>query len=143
MAADALLRLAVLSGRTTSARSRGVRRRVRLLAPIAAGRIASSYANAMARALAEPLSITVVGPKDDATALPETPRAPLMTLPEVLQRIVPEYYTAASEIFGVSAGSHGGVRLRRNVALRAADGPRARSAERLERTRGRLECVKS
>ena len=66
MAADALLRLAALTGderwRETALRT--------LRAFVGSyrgwGQFASSYANAMARALAEPLTIAVVGPKDDA-----------------------------------------------------------------------------
>jgi uncharacterized protein YyaL (SSP411 family) len=68
LAADGLLRLAALTGdeqwRETA---------VRALRSFAGtyrgwGQFASSYANAVARALTEPLAITVVGPKDDATA---------------------------------------------------------------------------
>jgi uncharacterized protein YyaL (SSP411 family) len=68
MVADALMRLATLTGndewRETATRA--------LRSFVGSyrgwGQFASSYANSIARALTEPLSITVVGPKDDATA---------------------------------------------------------------------------
>lgn len=68
LAADALVRLAALTGdeqwRETA---------VRALRSFAGtyrgwGQFASSYANAVARALSEPLAITVVGPAEDPTA---------------------------------------------------------------------------
>jgi len=66
--ADALLRLASLTGD-----ERWRETAVRTLRSFVGsyrgwGQFASSYANAMARALTEPLTITVVGPDDDATA---------------------------------------------------------------------------
>jgi uncharacterized protein YyaL (SSP411 family) len=68
MAADALLRLAALTGdeRWRETAVRALRSFVGTYRGW--GQFASSYANAMARALTEPLTITVVGPKDDATA---------------------------------------------------------------------------
>jgi uncharacterized protein len=71
MAADALLRLAALTGEEQWRETA-----VRALKAFAGtyrgwGQFASSYANAVARALTEPLAVTVVGAKDDpiATAL--------------------------------------------------------------------------
>jgi uncharacterized protein YyaL (SSP411 family) len=68
MAADGLLRLATLTGdqQWREAAVRALRAFVGTYRGW--GQFASSYANAMARALTEPLSITVVGPRDDATA---------------------------------------------------------------------------
>jgi uncharacterized protein YyaL (SSP411 family) len=68
MAADALLRLGALTGderwRETAVRTL----RAFVGSYRAWGQFASSYANAMARALAEPLTITVVGPHGDQNA---------------------------------------------------------------------------
>ncbi|MEO8633410.1 MAG: DUF255 domain-containing protein [Chloroflexota bacterium] len=91
MAADALLRLATLTGderwRETALRvlrSFGGTYR-------AWGQFASSYANAVAHALAEPLAITVVGPKDDATANALWDAARSVAHPAgSVQRIVPD-----------------------------------------------------
>jgi uncharacterized protein YyaL (SSP411 family) len=67
MAADALLRLAVLTG-DESWRDSALRALRSFVGTYRGwGQFASSYANAVARALAEPLAITVVGPTDDAT----------------------------------------------------------------------------
>src|SRR5207244_1965641 len=69
MAADALLRLATLTG-DEQWRETAVRTLRSFVGTYRAwGQFASSYANAVARALAEPLAISVVGPKDDATAM--------------------------------------------------------------------------
>jgi uncharacterized protein YyaL (SSP411 family) len=101
MAADALLRLAALTGdqqwRETA---------VRALRSFAAayrgwGQFASSYANSVARALAEPLAITVVGPKDDATATALWRAARSVDDPaRSVQRIVPEEDGAQLEQLG-------------------------------------------
>src|SRR5207302_4356296 len=49
------------------------------------------YANAVARALAEPLAITVVGPKDDATAMALCSDARAVDdTARTIQRIVPD-----------------------------------------------------
>ena len=68
MAADAFLRLAVLTGdeRWRESALRTLRSFVGTYRGW--GQFASSYANAVARALAEPLAITVVGPNDDVAA---------------------------------------------------------------------------
>jgi len=91
MAADALLRLAALTGdeQWREAAVRALRSFVGTYRGW--GQFASSYANAMARALTEPLTITVVGPKDDeiATALWSAARAVDHPARSV-QRIVPD-----------------------------------------------------
>jgi uncharacterized protein YyaL (SSP411 family) len=68
LAADGLLRLAALTGdeQWREAALRALRWFVGTYRGW--GQFASSYANAIARALTEPLAITVVGPKGDATA---------------------------------------------------------------------------
>src|SRR5207249_255017 len=67
LAADALLRLAALTG-DEQWRETGVRALRSFVGTYRAwGQFASSYANAVACALAEALAITVVGPRDDAT----------------------------------------------------------------------------
>ncbi|MEP6694600.1 MAG: DUF255 domain-containing protein, partial [Chloroflexota bacterium] len=102
LAADGLLRLAVITGddqwRETA---------VRALRSFTGtyrgwGQFASSYANAMARALAEPLAITVVGPKEDATAtaLWNTARA-VEDPARSLQRFVPGDDEARLEQLGL------------------------------------------
>jgi uncharacterized protein YyaL (SSP411 family) len=68
MAADALLRLAALSGEDMWRESGERALRAFVGTYRAWGQFASPYANAMARALTEPLTITVVGPKEDVTA---------------------------------------------------------------------------
>jgi uncharacterized protein YyaL (SSP411 family) len=68
MATDALMRLAALTG-DAQWRELAVRALRSFVGSYRGwGQFASSYANAIARALTEPLAITVVGPKDDATA---------------------------------------------------------------------------
>jgi len=101
MAADALLRLAALTGdelwRETA---------VRALRSFVGtyrgwGQFASSYANAMARALTEPLAITVVGPKDDETATALWSAARSVDDPaRSVQRIVPDDDAARLEQLG-------------------------------------------
>jgi uncharacterized protein YyaL (SSP411 family) len=91
MAADALLRLAALTG-DESWRDTAMRTLRAFIGSYRGwGQFASSYANAMARALAEPLTITVVGPKGDetATALWSTARAADDPAASI-QRIAPE-----------------------------------------------------
>jgi uncharacterized protein YyaL (SSP411 family) len=68
LAADGLLRLAALTG-DEQWREAGMRALRWFVGTYRGwGQFASSYANAIARALTEPLAITVVGPKGDATA---------------------------------------------------------------------------
>jgi len=68
MAADGLMRLAALTG-DAQWRELAVRALRSFVGSYRGwGQFASSYANAIARALTEPLAITVVGPKDDAAA---------------------------------------------------------------------------
>jgi len=68
MAADGLMRLASLTG-DDQWREMAVRALRSFVGSYRGwGQFASSYANAIARALTEPLAITVVGPKGDATA---------------------------------------------------------------------------
>ena len=68
MAADGLMRLAALTG-DDQWRDMAVRSLRSFVGSYRGwGQFASSYANAIARALTEPLAITVVGPKGDATA---------------------------------------------------------------------------
>ena len=90
-AADGLLRLAALSGedewRDLALRAlRGFVGGYRQW-----GQFAASYANAVARTLAEPLVVTVVGPADDAVAATLWRRARAMTDPaSSLHRLVPD-----------------------------------------------------
>jgi uncharacterized protein YyaL (SSP411 family) len=68
MAADGLMRLAALTG-DEQWRELAVRALRSFVGSYRGwGQFASSYANTIARALTEPLAITVVGPKGDATA---------------------------------------------------------------------------
>jgi uncharacterized protein YyaL (SSP411 family) len=68
------------------------------------GQFASSYANAMARALTEPLTITVVGPKDDASAAALWSAARSADDPaRSIQRIVPADDGARLEELGFPA----------------------------------------
>jgi uncharacterized protein YyaL (SSP411 family) len=68
MAADALLRLGALTG-DEQWRETAVRTLSSFVGSYRGwGQFASSYANAMARAITEPLAITVVGPRDDPIA---------------------------------------------------------------------------
>jgi uncharacterized protein YyaL (SSP411 family) len=101
MAADALLRLASLTG---DQRWREMAMRT-LRAFVGSyrgwGQFASSYANAMARALTEPLTITVVGPKDDETARALWSAALSVDDPaRSIQRIVPDDDAARLEQLG-------------------------------------------
>jgi uncharacterized protein YyaL (SSP411 family) len=91
LAADGLLRLAALTGedewRELALRAlRGFVGEYRQW-----GQFAASYANAVARALAEPLVVTVVGPADDAVAVTLWRRARATTDPaSSLHRLEPE-----------------------------------------------------
>src|SRR5438093_752371 len=91
LAADGLLRLAALTG-DEQWRETAVRTLQSFVGSYRAwGQFASSYANAVARALAEPLAITVVGPKDDATAMALWSVARSVDDPaRSIQRIVPD-----------------------------------------------------
>jgi uncharacterized protein YyaL (SSP411 family) len=141
LAADALLRLAALTGderwRDTA---------VRALRSFAGtyrgwGQFASSYANAVARALAEPLSVTVVGPRGDgiANALWDAARS-IDDPARSVQRIVPGEDGARLERLGfppertaayVCVGTSCSAPLTDEGSLR----------RELERARGRLERV--
>ena len=141
MAADALLRLATLTAdeQWREAALRTLRSFVGSYRGW--GQFASSYANAIARALAEPLAITVVGPKDDATA------TALWTVTRAtddparsVQRVVPDEDGAQLERLGfprdrtaayVCVGTTCSAPLSDEVSLR----------RELERARGRLERV--
>ncbi len=101
MAADALLRLAALTGdeRWRETAVRALRSFVGTYRGW--GQFASSYANAMARALAEPLAITVVGPKNDETATALWSAARSVDDPaRSVQRIVPDNDAARLEQLG-------------------------------------------
>jgi uncharacterized protein YyaL (SSP411 family) len=101
MAADALLRLAALTGdeRWRETAVRALRSFVGSYRDW--GQFASSYANAMARALTEPLTITVVGPKDDETARALWSAARSVDDPaRSIQRIVPDDDAARLEELG-------------------------------------------
>jgi uncharacterized protein YyaL (SSP411 family) len=68
------------------------------------GQFASSYANVMARALMEPLAITVVGPKDDAVAKALWSAALSVDDPaRSVQRIIPDDDRARLEQLGFPA----------------------------------------
>lgn len=141
MAADALLRLAALTGdeQWREAAERTLRAFVGTYRGW--GQFASSYANAIARALTEPLAITVVGPKDDATATALWSAARKVDDPaRSVQRVVPDEDGARLEQLGfprdriaayVCVGTSCSAPLSDEVSLRAE----------LERARGRLERV--
>jgi uncharacterized protein YyaL (SSP411 family) len=101
MAADALLRLGALTGD-----ERWRETAVRTLSSFVGsyrgwGQFASSYANAMARAITEPLAITVVGPRDDAIANALWTAARAVDDPaRSVQRIVPDDDGARLEQLG-------------------------------------------
>ncbi|HEV8230310.1 MAG TPA: DUF255 domain-containing protein [Candidatus Limnocylindria bacterium] len=89
--ADALLRLAALTG-DESWREAALRTLRAFVGTYRGwGQFASSYANAVARALVEPLAITVVGPSRDATAAALWDAARRTDDPaRALQRIAPD-----------------------------------------------------
>ncbi len=91
LAAEGLLRLAALTGEDEW-RELGLRALRSFVGEYRQwGQFAASYANAVARALAEPLVITVVGPADDAVASGLWRRARAITDPaRALHRLVPE-----------------------------------------------------
>ncbi|MEX2047054.1 MAG: DUF255 domain-containing protein [Chloroflexota bacterium] len=141
MAADALLRLAELTGD-------GVWREtaVRTLRSFVGtyrgwGQFASSYANAIARALTEPLAITVVGPADDAAAEALWDAARSVDDPaRSVQRLVPDTDGARLDQLGylrdrtaayVCVGTTCSAPLTDEGSLR----------RELERARGRLETL--
>ncbi|HEV8670834.1 MAG TPA: DUF255 domain-containing protein [Candidatus Limnocylindria bacterium] len=141
MAADALLRLAVLTG-DEQWRETAVRTLRSFVGTYRGwGQFASSYANAIARALTEPLAITVVGPKDDATATALWSAARSLDDPgRSVQRIVPDDDGARLERLGfprdrtaayVCVGTTCSAPLSDEGSLR----------RELERARGRLEKV--
>jgi uncharacterized protein YyaL (SSP411 family) len=141
MAADGLMRLAVLTGD-----DRWREMAVRALRSFVGsyrgwGQFASSYANAVARALTEPLAITVVGPKGDATANALWSAAHSVDDPaRSVQRIVPSEDSARLAQLGfppdrtaayVCVGTTCSAPLMNEDALR----------EELGRARARLERV--
>ncbi|HEV8654442.1 MAG TPA: DUF255 domain-containing protein [Candidatus Limnocylindria bacterium] len=101
MAADALLRLSALTG-DEQWRETAVRALRSFVGTYRGwGQFASSYANAIARALTEPLAITVVGPKDDVTATALWSAARSVDDPaRNVQRIVPDEDGAHLERLG-------------------------------------------
>jgi uncharacterized protein len=101
MAAEALMRLAALTG-DEHWRETAVRALRSFVGTYRGwGQFASSYANAIARALTEPLAITVVGPKDDATATALWSTARSNDDPaRSVQRIVPDEDGARLERLG-------------------------------------------
>jgi uncharacterized protein YyaL (SSP411 family) len=141
MAAHALMRVAALTGdeRWRETAVRALRSFVGTYRGW--GQFASPYANAIARALAEPLAITVVGPKDDptATALWSTARS-IDDPARSVQRIVPDEDGARLERLGfppertaayVCVGTSCSAPLTDERSLRSE----------LERARARLERV--
>jgi uncharacterized protein YyaL (SSP411 family) len=141
LAADALLRLAVITGDETwrEAAVRALRSFVGTYRGW--GQFASSYANAVARAITDPLAITVVGPKDDAMATALWGAARSIDDPaRTVQRIDPDRDGAQLERLGfprdrvaayVCIGTSCSAPLTDEGALR----------RELERARGRLEKV--
>jgi hypothetical protein len=91
LAADGLLRLAALTGEDEW-RELALRALRSFVGEYRQwGQFAASYANAVARALAEPLVVTVVGPADDALAVTLWRRARATTDPaSSLHRLEPE-----------------------------------------------------
>jgi uncharacterized protein YyaL (SSP411 family) len=141
MAADALLRLAALTG-DEQWRQTAVRALRSFVGSYRGwGQFASSYANAIARALTEPLAITVVGPKEDVTAVALWTAARSTDDPaRNVQRIVPDEDGAHLEQLGfprdrtaayVCIGTSCSEPLTDEGSLR----------RELERARGRLERV--
>ena len=105
------------------------------------GQFASSYANAMARALAEPLSVTVVGPEDDAIADELWTAARSVDDPaRSVQRIVPERDVGRLEQLGFPPGRTAAyVCVGTTCSAPLTDEGSLR--RELERARGRLEKV--
>ena len=141
LAADGLLRLASITG-DEKWRETAVRTLRSFVGTYRGwGQFASSYANAVARALTEPLAITVVGPKDDATATALWSAARSIDDPaRSVQRIDPDKDGAQLERLGfprdriaayVCVGTSCSAPLTDEGSLR----------RELERARGRLEKV--
>jgi uncharacterized protein YyaL (SSP411 family) len=141
LAADALLRLAVITG-DEAWREAAVRALRSFVGTYRGwGQFASSYANAVARAITDPLAITVVGPKDDAMATALWGAARSIDDPaRTVQRIDPDRDGAQLERLGfprdrvaayVCTGTSCSAPLTDEGALR----------RELERARGRLEKV--
>ncbi len=141
MTSDALLRLASLTG--DDAWRQVALRTLRSFVGTYRGwgQFASPYANAVARALAEPVAITVVGPSDDALAEALWNAARTSDDPaRSVQRIAPEQEGARLEALGfprdrvaayVCVGTTCSAPLTDEGSLR----------RELERARGRLERV--
>ncbi|HUG06106.1 MAG TPA: DUF255 domain-containing protein [Candidatus Limnocylindria bacterium] len=141
MAADALLRLAALTG-DEAWRETAVRTLRSFVGTYRGwGQFASSYANAIARALTEPLAITVVGPADDAAAKALWDAARSVDDPaRSVQRLVPDTDGARLDQLGyardrtaayVCVGTTCSAPLTDEGSLR----------RELERARGRLETL--
>jgi uncharacterized protein YyaL (SSP411 family) len=141
MAADGLLRLAALTG-DDEWRETAVRALRSFVGSYRGwGQFASSYANAMVRALTEPLSVTVVGPKDDATANALWNAALSVDDPaRSIQRIVPDEDGARLEQLGFPRDRTAAyVCIGTTCSAPLADEGSLR--RELERARGRLEKV--
>ncbi len=141
LAADGLLRLAALTG-DDEWRETAVRALRSFVGTYRGwGQFASSYANAMARALTEPLAITVVGPKDDAIATALWNAALLVDDPaRSVQRIVPDQDGARLEQLGFPRDRIAAyVCIGTSCSAPLTDAGSLR--RELERARGRLEKV--
>ncbi|MDP9280997.1 MAG: hypothetical protein M3P38_02735, partial [Chloroflexota bacterium] len=105
------------------------------------GQFASPYANAIARALTEPLAITVVGPKDDPTATALWSAARSVDDPaRSVQRIVPTEDGARLKQLGFPPDRTAAyVCVGRTCSAPLTDESSLR--EELERARTRLEKV--
>ena len=141
LATDGLMRLAALTG-DDQWRELAVRALRSFVGSYRGwGQFASSYANAIARALTEPLAITVVGPKGDATANALWSAARAVDHPaRSVQRIVPSEDGARLVLLGfppdrtaayVCIGTSCSAPLTDEVSLR----------EELQRAHARLERV--
>jgi uncharacterized protein YyaL (SSP411 family) len=141
LAADGLLRLAALTGdeqwRETALRA--LRSFVGTYRGW--GQFASSYANAVARALTEPLAITVVGPKDDPIASELWGAALSIDDPaRTVQRIDPDQDGARLEQLGFPRDRIAAyVCIGTSCSAPLTDGGSLR--QELERARARLEKV--
>src|SRR5439155_967610 len=136
LAADGLLRLAALTG-DEQWRETAVRTLRSFVGTYRAwGQFASSYANAVARALAEPLAITVVGPSDDATATALWSAARAVDDPaRSVQRIVPDVPVRARRADEAgeperATHAHVGAQARGAPLIDAVRGPALRCALR-------------
>jgi len=141
LAADGLMRLAALTG-DEQWRDLAVRALRSFVGSYRGwGQFASSYANAIARALTEPLAITVVGPKGDATANALWRAARSVDDPaRSVQRIVPSEDGARLAQLGFPAERTAAyVCIGTTCSAPLADEGALR--EELERARARLERV--